>query len=55
MVLNEAQLVELAVTIAWENHRARFSRAFDLKAEGFADGDLCLLPPTAGAVAIEVP
>ena len=31
---NEAQLVELTATIAWENYRARFNHAFGLAAEG---------------------
>lgn len=41
---NEAQLVELTATIAWENYRARFNHAFGLEAEGFSDGAFCALP-----------
>ena len=41
----EPQLVELVATIAMENYRARFNRAFDIEAQG-----LCIvrgidLPP----------
>ena len=43
-VFNEAQLVELTSTIAWENYRARFDHAFGIEAEGFYRGALCLLP-----------
>lgn len=38
------QLVELAHAIAWENHRARFNRTFDVEAEGFSGGAACPLP-----------
>lgn len=38
------QLVELTATIAWENFRARFNRAFDVQAEGFAEGAVCAVP-----------
>jgi 4-carboxymuconolactone decarboxylase len=40
----EAQLVELTVTIAWENYRARFDHAFGVEAEGFSEGAYCALP-----------
>lgn len=40
----EAQLVELTATIAWENYRARFNHAFGLEAEGFSEGAFCALP-----------
>lgn len=40
----EAQLVELAATVAWENFVARFNRAFEIPSEGFADGAACRLP-----------
>jgi alkylhydroperoxidase family enzyme len=43
---NEPQLVELATAIAWENHRARFNRAFGILAEGFSQGAFCPLPET---------
>lgn len=41
---SEAQLVELAMAIAWENHRARFNRVFGITAEGFSEGAFCPLP-----------
>lgn len=34
-LLGEEGTVELTSTIAWENYRARFNRAFDVEAEGF--------------------
>ena len=40
----EPQLVELATAIAWENHRARFNRAFGISAEGFSKAAFCPLP-----------
>ncbi len=42
--LTEAQLVELTAAIAWENYRARFNRAFDVRAQGFSEGAYCPLP-----------
>jgi len=45
---NEAQIVELSATIAWENYRARFNHAFGLEAEGFSEGALCALPAGHG-------
>ncbi len=42
--LTEAQLVELTSIIAWENYRARFSHAFGIEGENFADGAVCALP-----------
>ena len=41
---SEAQLSELAMAIAWENHRARFNRVFGIEAEGFSKGAFCPLP-----------
>ena len=38
------QLVELTSAIAWENYRARFNRAFDIEAEGFSEGAVCVVP-----------
>jgi len=38
------QLVELTVTLAWENYRARFDHAFGVEAEGFSEGGYCALP-----------
>jgi alkylhydroperoxidase family enzyme len=46
---NEAQLVELTATIAWENYRARFDHAFGIEAEGFSEGAYCALPVAHGA------
>lgn len=47
---SEAELVELVATIAMENYRARFNRAFDVEAQG-----LCQLrgitPPPSITVA----
>jgi alkylhydroperoxidase family enzyme len=40
----EAQLVELAATIAWENYRARFNRVFGVRPVGFSEGTFCALP-----------
>jgi alkylhydroperoxidase family enzyme len=42
--LTEGQYVELAATIAWENHRARLNRALGARAMGFTRGGFCLLP-----------
>ncbi len=53
--LNEAQLVELAMTVAWENHRARFSRAFNLQSEGFGERAVCVLPAPRVQTEVEVP
>ncbi len=41
---DEAQLVELAVAIAWENFRARFNRVFGVQPVGFCEGTFCALP-----------
>ncbi len=41
---SEKQLVELTSCIAWENYRARFDHAFGVEAEGFSQGDVCLVP-----------
>jgi len=46
---DEAQLVEIAAAIAWENHRARFNRAFDVQAVGYSDGTVCALPERRGS------
>ena len=40
----EAQLVELTASIAWENYRARFNRIFGVRPAGFSEGDFCALP-----------
>jgi hypothetical protein len=41
---DDAQLVELVATIAWENYRSRFNRAFDVRAVGYSHGAFCVLP-----------
>lgn len=41
---DEAQLVELSATIAWENYRARFNHAFEIEAQSFSGGAYCPLP-----------
>src|SRR4051812_15698709 len=41
----EPQLVELAATIAMENYRARFNRAFDVEAQGLCRLRGVSLPP----------
>ena len=41
---DEAQLVELTSTIAWENYRARFDHAFGIEGENFSEGSACALP-----------
>jgi alkylhydroperoxidase family enzyme len=41
---DDAQIVELTSSIAWENFRARFNHALGIEAEGFYKGALCLLP-----------
>jgi len=42
--LTDAQLAEVAASIAWENHRARINRALGVRAVGFSEGAFCLLP-----------
>ena len=44
---NDAQLVELTASLAWENYRARFDHALGVEAEGFAEGSYCALPVPA--------
>jgi alkylhydroperoxidase family enzyme len=41
---NDAQLVELTATLAWENYRSRFDHAFSVEAEGFAESSFCAMP-----------
>ena len=41
---DEAQLVELASALAWENYRARFNRVFDVEAEDYSHGEFCPMP-----------
>ena len=42
--LSEKQLAELTTAIVWENFRARFNRAYDVKAQGFSEDAYCVLP-----------
>ena len=44
---NDAQLVELTATLAWENYRVRFDHAFSVEAEGFTEGSFCAMPVRA--------
>jgi hypothetical protein len=43
----DAQLVELTVSLAWENYRARFDHALGVESEGFTEGSYCALPVPA--------
>ena len=49
--LDEAQMVELTASIAWENWRARFNWAFDIGAAGFREGAACPVPAHEGQAA----
>jgi AhpD family alkylhydroperoxidase len=40
---SEAELAELVTAIAWENHLARWNRAFGVPSAGFTEG-VCALP-----------
>jgi len=40
----EAQLAELAMSVAWENARARFNRVWAIGSDQFCKGDYCPLP-----------
>ncbi len=42
---DEPRLVELVATIAMENYRARFNRAFDVEAQGLCQLRGVSLPP----------
>jgi alkylhydroperoxidase family enzyme len=42
---SEAELVELVATIAMENYRARFNRAFDIEAQGLCQRRGVTPPP----------
>jgi len=45
---SDAQLVELTNSIAWENFRARFNRAFLIEGDGLTEGSFCVIPLGAG-------
>lgn len=50
--LDDAQIVELTMNIAWENYRARFNIPLGVQAQGFSEGAYCVLPerhPQPGA------
>jgi alkylhydroperoxidase family enzyme len=47
--LDEAQMVELAVAIAWESYRARFNRVFEIGSDDFSEGAACAVPARASA------
>ncbi len=42
--LDDAQIVELTATIAWENYRARFDHALEIGAQGFSEDAVCAVP-----------
>ena len=51
---DEPQLVELVATIAMENYRARFNRAFDVEAQGVCERrGVALSPELASRVRSE--
>ena len=50
--LDEAQVVELAAAIAWENQRARLNQALDVEPAGFSEGAFCVRPEPAPEVAL---
>ncbi len=41
---DEAQLMELTATAAWENYLARFNRGFAVEAQGYSAGSACPIP-----------
>ncbi|GEA87025.1 carboxymuconolactone decarboxylase family protein [Cellulomonas cellasea] len=43
--LGDAGTVELAHLVALENQRSRLNHALGITSQGFADGDVCALPP----------
>ncbi|ETA07082.1 MULTISPECIES: carboxymuconolactone decarboxylase family protein [Gordonia] len=42
--LTETQIVELAMTVAWENQRARLNQSLGVRPTGMSDGMACALP-----------
>jgi alkylhydroperoxidase family enzyme len=42
--LGDAGIVELANSIAWENFRARFNRAFSIESDQLSEGAFCVAP-----------
>lgn len=50
----EAELVELTATVAFENFRGRFNHALGVESQGFAEGAYCPAPePVAGEAAAD--
>lgn len=49
----DAQIVELASSLAWENYRARFNRVFDVGSEGYSEGAYCPVPVGLGEAGSE--
>jgi AhpD family alkylhydroperoxidase len=41
---SRAQIVELATSVAWENHRGRLNQALGVRPSGFSDGQACAVP-----------
>lgn len=50
---DDAQLVELSTSIAWENFRSRFNRVFAVESDGLSEGAFCLVPAPQSTVAKE--
>jgi hypothetical protein len=46
---DDAQLVELSTSIAWENFRSRFNRVFAVESDGLSEGAFCLVPQSTRA------
>ncbi|WP_238418604.1 carboxymuconolactone decarboxylase family protein [Gordonia sp. 'Campus'] len=42
--LSETQIVELAMTVAWENQRARLNQSLGVRPTGMSDGLACAVP-----------
>lgn len=42
--LTGTQIVELAMTVAWENQRARLNQSLGVRPTGMADGMACAVP-----------
>lgn len=43
---SDAQITELAATIAWENNRGRLYQALGIRPSGFSEGAVCAVPET---------
>ena len=42
--LDDRQIVEVVATVAWENFRSRFNRAFDVQSANFCQGKVSAVP-----------